>query len=359
MVTRIVEMINRASFMTNSFDANVLAAKFGEQFEAHVSLARYTSARIGGLADGLLTANSVADLDLMARFLWEQEIPFIVLGGGSNVLVSDAGMRGLVLLNKARQVVFKQENDPPTVQAASGSNFGVIARQAAKRGLSGLEWASGIPGTIGGAIVGNAGAHGGDIAGNLLMAEILHREMEDKRSKNGNPPSMVVRREEWQAEKFDFAYRSSLIKREQYGTKRIGGTDQMGRSDKKQPDFIILTALLRLAHSTKEVVEARIEKFVSQRQQTQPPGASMGSMFKNPEGDFAGRLIDQAGLKGTRIGDAAISSLHANFFINYGNASARDVWELINLARTVVSNKFGIDLELEIELVGSWEAELN
>jgi UDP-N-acetylmuramate dehydrogenase len=352
-------MINRASFMTNSLDANVLAAKFGEQFETNVSLARYTSARIGGSADGLLTANSVTDLDLMARFLWEQEIPFIVLGGGSNVLVSDAGMRGLVLLNKARQVVFDQENDPPTVRAASGSNFGVIARQAAKRGLSGLEWASGIPGTIGGAIVGNAGAHGGDVAGDLLMAEILHREMEDKRSKNGNPPSMVIRREEWQAEKFDFACRSSLIKREQYGTKRIGGTDQMGRSEKKQPDFIILTALLRLAHSTKEVVEARIENFVSRRQMTQPPGASMGSMFKNPEGDFAGRLIDQAGLKGTRIGDAAISSLHANFFINYGNASARDVWELINLARTVVSNKFGIDLELEIELVGSWEVENN
>ena len=96
--------------MTNSLDANVLAAKFGEQFETNVSLARYTSARIGGSADGLLTANSVTDLDLMARFLWEQEIPFIVLGGGSNVLVSDAGMRGLVLLNKARQVVFDQDN---------------------------------------------------------------------------------------------------------------------------------------------------------------------------------------------------------------------------------------------------------
>jgi UDP-N-acetylmuramate dehydrogenase len=359
MGSQIVDMTNREKYMANPFDAELLGAKFGGQFVTDVSLARFTSARIGGLADGLLTANSVDDLDLMVRYLWDQEIPFMILGGGSNVLVSDAGVRGLVLLNKARQVVFDQENDPPTVWAASGSNLGVVARQAAGYGLSGLEWASGIPGTIGGAIVGNAGAHGGDVAGNLLMAEILHREMEDKRSKNGNPPTVEIKREEWPADEFEFAYRSSLIKREKYGSLRIGDRGSLGRSEKKQPDSIILAALLRLTHSTKEEVEARIEKLVSQRQQSQPPGASMGSMFKNPEGDFAGRLIDQAGLKGTQVGDAAISSLHANFFINYGDASARDVWELINLARTVVASKFGVDLELEIELIGSWDVELN
>jgi UDP-N-acetylmuramate dehydrogenase len=345
--------------MSKLFDAKLLDAKFGEHFDTNVSLARYTSARIGGLADGLLTANSVDELDTMVRYLWKEEIPFVILGGGSNVLVSDAGVRSLVLLNKARQVIFDVKNDPPTVWAASGSNFGVIARQAAKHGLTGLEWASGIPGTVGGAIVGNAGAHGGDISGNLLMAEILHREIEDKRSRNGNPPLKMIRREDWPVENFDFHYRSSLIKREHIRTMRTGGMDQLGWSDINQPKTIILAALLRLTQSTKEVVEAGIEKLVSQRQLTQPPGASMGSMFKNPEGDFAGRLIEQAGLKGTRVGDAAISSLHANFFINYGNASARDVWELINLARTLVSSKFGIDLELEIELIGSWDLERN
>lgn len=345
--------------MANSFDAELLGHKFGGQFETNVSIARFTSARIGGLADGLLTANSVEDLEIMARYLWEQEIPFVILGGGSNVLVSDEGVRGIVLLNKARQVVFNEENDPPTVWASSGSNFGVVARQAARRGLSGLEWASGIPGTIGGAIAGNAGAHGGDVAGNLVMAKILHREMEDKRSKNGNPPALVIKREEWSADMFEFAYRLSLIKKEKLGSLRIGSKGSPGWLEEKQPDTIILAALLRLAHSTKEQVEATIEKFVSQRQETQPPGASMGSMFKNPEGDFAGRLIDQAGLKGTRVGQAAISSLHANFFINYGNATARDVWELINLVRSVVATKFGIDLELEIELIGSWDVEQN
>lgn len=352
-------MINRERSGIEMFDAESLKGKFGEQFDTNVSIARYTSARIGGLADGLLTANSVEDLEIMVRTLWDHEIPFIILGGGSNVLVSDAGVRGIVLLNKARQVVFDQENEPPTVWAASGSNFGVIARQAAQLGLSGLEWASGIPGTLGGAIVGNAGAHGGDVAGNLLMAEILHREIEDKGSRNGNPPSMVIKREEWRKEKFDFTYRSSRIKRRQFETMRSGAKDPSGRLDKKLPDSIVLAALLRLAHSTKDAVEAKIEKLVSKRHQTQPPGSSMGSMFKNPEGDFAGRLIDQAGLRGTRVGDAAISSLHANFFINYGNASARDVWELIKLAQSVVSKKFGIDLELEIQLVGTWEVNQN
>lgn len=359
MGSQLIEMTNRERYMANPFDAEMLSAKFGGQFETNVSLARFTSARIGGLADGLLTANSVDDLELMTRYLWDHEISFIILGGGSNVLVSDAGVRGLVLLNKARQVVFNPENDPPTVWAASGSNLGVVARQAANHGLSGLEWASGIPGTVGGAIVGNAGAHGGDMAENLLVAEILHREREDKRSKNGNPPAVVIKRDEWPAAEFNFAYRSSLIKQEKFGSLRIGGKGTSGRSEKKQPDSIILAALLRLAHSSKVEVEASIERFVAQRQQTQPPGASMGSMFKNPEGDFAGRLIDQAGLKGTQIGNAAISSLHANFFINYGNASARDVWELINLAKSVVANKFGVDLELEIELIGSWEVEPN
>lgn len=350
-----VDSGTRVAFMSYPFDANAMRNKFGDQFNTNVSIARYTSARIGGLADGLLTAESIDDLVSMVSYLWEEEIPFVLLGGGSNVLVSDAGVKGLVLLNKARQVMFDVESEPPTVWAASGSNFGVISRQAASRGLTGLEWASGIPGTIGGAIVGNAGAHSGEISGNLLLAEILHREIEDKRSKNGNPPRRVVRREDWPADQFKFSYRSSCIKEKMAGAIDVEEVDFPGRSDIKQPEVIVLAALLRLAQSTKQLVEARLDELVAQRRLTQPSGASMGSMFKNPEGDYAGRLIEQAGLKGTRVGDAAISSLHANFFINYGNASATDVWDLINLSRSVVSSKFGVNLELEIELIGLWD----
>jgi UDP-N-acetylmuramate dehydrogenase len=347
----------REVIMSYPYDADALRERFGDQFDSNVPIARYTSARIGGLADGMLTAETIADLVSMVSLLWEEEIPFLVLGGGSNVLVSDSGVRDLVLLNKAREVNFDVKSKPPTVWAASGSNFGVVARQAASRGLSGLEWASGIPGTIGGAIVGNAGAHGGDIAGNLLLAEILHREIEDKVSDNGHPPSKVIRREEWLVDQFEFNYRSSRLKQKNRGEFDAEKAGIQGRLEIKQPEFIVLAALLQLSHSTKEAVEAQIDQIAAQRRLTQPLGASMGSMFKNPEGDYAGRLIEQAGLKGTRVGDAAISTLHGNFFINYGNASAADVWDLINIAKSVVANKFGVSLELEIELIGEWSVE--
>ena len=343
--------------MTNPFDASLLAERFGEQFSTNVSLARYTSARIGGPADGLLIADSIDDLVEMASFLWVQDMPFLVLGGGSNVLVSDSGLRGVVLLNKARQVKFDDNNDPPTVWAASGTNLGVVSRQAAAHGLSGLEWAAGVPGTIGGAVVGNAGAQEGDMAGNLILAEILHREIEDKRPNNGNSPKTVIHREEWLVDRFEFSYRSSVIKQGETGMRPLIGPDFTGRSVITQPEILVLAVLLRLVRSTEEAVEARMDELAANRRLTQPPGASMGSMFKNPSGDYAGRLIEAAGLKGTRVGDAAISSVHANFFINYGNASAAYVWDLISLARSVVANKFGTNLELEIELIGSWEVE--
>ena len=350
---------NQVINMTYPFEGSLLKERFGEQFSTNVSLARYTSARIGGPADGLLIAESVEDLVEILNYLWVQDIPFLVLGGGSNVLVSDAGVRGVVLLNKARKVEFDDNNYPPTVWAASGTNLGVVSRQSAAHGLTGLEWAAGIPGSIGGAVVGNAGAHDGDIAGNLILAEILHREIEDKKPNNGNSPQMVIHREEWSVDRFEFSYRSSVIKQGGTGRRHPNGPGFTGRSVIYQPEIIVLAVLLRLARSTEEAVEARIEELTANRRLTQPPGASMGSMFKNPSGDHAGRLIEAAGLKGTRVGDAAISSLHANFFINYGNASAADVWDLISLARSVVANKFGTNLELEIELIGSWEIEQN
>ncbi len=343
--------------MLKSIGAEKLKEKFGEQFKTNISIAPYTSARIGGLADGMLVANSLDELISMSTYLWEEELPFIVLGGGSNVLVSDAGIRGLVLLNKSRQVIFEGDRDPPTVWTASGTNFGKLARQAAQLGFSGLEWAAGIPGTVGGAVFGNAGAHGGDVAGNLLVAEILHRDIEDNRSENGNSPVMTIRREEWTVEQLKFSYRSSLIKEEITTGMGGGEGERMGWLEQNQPAVIILAALMRLAHSNREDVEALIDEYTAYRRKTQPPGASMGSMFKNPPGDYAGRLIEEAGLKGIRVGDASISSLHGNFFINYGSATASDVWELINLAKNIVSNKFGIEMELEIQLVGEWQVE--
>jgi UDP-N-acetylmuramate dehydrogenase len=294
---------------------------FGERLLCDTAISRYTAARIGGLADYLLVVESVDQLADTALKLYDLSLPFLVLGGGSNILVADSGIREVVVVNRAKEVRFSQPPAFPAVWAASGANFGAIARQAAARGFSGLEWATGIPGTVGGAVFGNAGAHGGDVAASISMAEILHP--------NGS-------RREWASEELAFQYRSSILKRDRL-------------------DAVVLSARFFLEHSSPKVVKRTVDVFTKQRQLTQPPGASMGSMFKNPPGDYAGRLIEAAGLKGTRVGDAQISELHANFFINLGEATATDVYSLIRVARQTVSEKFGLTLELEIELIGGWD----
>lgn len=298
-----------------------LLSTFGDQVQRYVSLGRYTAARIGGAADWLMEVESADQLAETIVNLWELDIPFFIFGGGSNVLISDSGLREVVILNRARHIQFNTESSPPSIWAESGANFGLIARQCARRGLSGLEWAAGVPGTVGGAVFGNAGAHDGDLAHSLQMAEILHRTEKE------------FRRESWSVEHFEFEYRSSVLKR-------------------KQMDVVILTAQFNVVPGDSDVIQAQIDEYSVYRQNTQPPGASMGSIFKNPPGDYAGRLIEAAGLKGTRIGGAEISSVHANFFINHEGAIAADVIKLIMLAQSTVEEKFGIELELEIELIG-------
>lgn len=316
---------------SSPLDLMQLQIIFGDRLKERVPLARYTAARVGGLADVLISANSKDDLLDIVRRLWNYDVPYLIIGGGSNVLVSDAGIREVVIYNRARQVRFDEAGQDPTVWAESGANFGLIARQAASRGFSGLEWAAGIPGTIGGAVVGNAGAHGNDVAGSLVVAEILHQsQVYDDNQEETN--ALV---EYWDVNQFKFGYRTSILKR------------QIG-------DLVVLSAVLKLKRSTKDEVQKKLKDFVAFRQRTQPAGASMGSMFKNPSGDYAGRLIEAASLKGTRMGDAEISPRHANFFINHGEATASDIKKLIDLVRSEVALRFGIELELEIELVGEW-----
>jgi UDP-N-acetylmuramate dehydrogenase len=305
---------------------------FGERFQENVSLARYTAARVGGPAEVLLVVDSAAQLAEAALLLWRLELPFVVLGGGSNVLVSDSGVRGIVVLNRAKVVQFNLQTDQPYVLAESGANLGLVARQAAARGLAGLEWCAGIPGTVGGAVIGNAGAHGGDMSGSLRVAEILHLSC---LARSGSWEEL---KERWKVEKLDYSYRTSTLKH------------QKGQA-------VVLAAELNLENLQAEQaseLQAKMDAFQAYRRRTQPPGASMGSMFKNPPDDYAGRLIEAAGLKGTRSGDAEISTLHANFFVNHGSAAAADIFKLLRLARQNVSEKLGIDLELEIELLGEW-----
>jgi UDP-N-acetylmuramate dehydrogenase len=240
------------------------------------------------------------------------------LGGGSNILVSDKGVRGVVVLNRAKEVRF-EDGDQPTVWCEAGVVFSNLANRCASKGFSSLEWAATVPGTVGGAVFGNAGAFDGDMSANLIWADVL--------TKNG--------REKLSVEQMEYGYRTSVLKRGEIKA-------------------IVLSALLRLKNSTKEEVSAKINQFSERRKATQPPGASMGSMFKNPAGDHAGRLIEAAGLKGTRIGNVEISTKHGNFFINHGETKAEDVRALIQVAQKTVSEKFGVQLELEVELVGEW-----
>ncbi len=303
---------------------DVLRLHFGDAVQENVFLAPYTSARIGGPADVLVTVKSADEFADVMKVIWEHEMLYTILGGGSNVLVSDKGVRGVVVLDRAKEALF-ENGDQPTVWCEAGVIFSNLANRCASKGLAGLEWAATVPGTVGGAVYGNAGAFGGELSENLIWAEVL--------TKNG--------REKFSVEQMEYGYRTSILR-------------TAPRGKRNEIKAIVLSAMLRLKNSSKEEVSAKIEEFSERRKTTQPPGASMGSMFKNPEGDHAGRLIEAAGLKGTRIGNAEISTKHGNFFINHSETKAEDVRALILLTQETVFKKFGVNLELEVELIGDW-----
>lgn len=281
-------------------------------------LAPHTVWRIGGPADLLVVARSVEALRQAVGLAWEHQVPCRVLGGGSNVLVGDAGVRGLVVLNRARAIDIKGT----CVKTESGAMLATVARQCVSRGLAGLEWAAGIPGTLGGAVSGNAGAWGSDIASKLVRASVLE---------HGGVVSV------WPAERFEFGYRASKLKRE------AAAGQQM---------VVVLAIELGLQVGERAALEAHMADLAARRKASQPRGASCGSVFKNPPGDYAGRLIDAAGLKGRQVGGAQISPHHANFIVNVGQARAHDVQALIELAQETVQARFGVELELEIETLG-------
>lgn len=294
---------------------------FGSRLQQNVRMAHYTTSRVGGEVTGLLPINTLDEMRQAANELWAMDMPFHVLGSGSNVLVSDKGYQGVMLLNHCHNVKIKSDAADPYVYAESGANMGAMARQAALRGLSGLEWAGPVPGTVGGAVYGNAGAHGSDVSKSLRFVSVLFKEGGEQ---------------ELDPEGMGYKYRSSRLKRE-----RIPA--------------VILAATFNAQVSTREEAWGRLGENLAYRQGTQPPGNSTGSTFRNPPGDHAGRLIEAAGLKGTRIGGAEFSTMHANFIVNDGHATAQDYYSLISLAKREVKEQFGVDLRLEIELLGEFD----
>ncbi len=306
-----------------------LEKRFGAALRRDEPLARYTAARLGGPADALIVAKTLRDLLAAVSCAWELNLPYRILGGGANVLISDAGFRGLVIVNRVGLVTFGKDG---LVRAESGANLGALARRCIRRGLAGLEWAVNIPGTVGGAVINNAGAHGGDMAHSLRDVTLYFP------GQTSPPHPLSVHREEvvkevWSVERMRYAYRASALK-------------GSGRR------FVVADAALMLTPGADPAaLQAKADEYIAHRKRTQPPGASLGSMFKNPPGDYAGRLIEAAGLKGRQIGGVQISPVHANFFVNTGGGAATDYLALIRLAQETVQAQFGVELELEIELV--------
>jgi UDP-N-acetylmuramate dehydrogenase len=292
--------------------------KFGNHCQINSPLGKYTTANVGGNALATITVLNRNELIETANYCWENNFSFKIFGSGSNILVSDTGFEGVVILNQAKQINIDSAKNPAKIYAESGANLGLVARKAGLAGIGGLEWAATIPGTVGGAVYGNAGAHQSDISNNLFLAEILQQDSE---------PVF------WNTDQMEYSYRSSVLK-------------------KIQKNVVILSATFKGYQESSELIQKRMQTFIEYRKNTQPPGASLGSMFKNPEGDYAGRLIEAAGLKGTTIGGVKVSSIHANFFVNTDNATANDYWKLIQLVQKTVFDKFEINLELEIEPIG-------
>jgi UDP-N-acetylmuramate dehydrogenase len=298
----------------------VLVAAFGPRARLAEPLARHTSFRIGGPADLLVHVSTVAELALVVRTATAHALPCTVLGGGSNVLVGDGGIPGVVvkLTGVFRRVAWEANGDVVVARAGAAVQLGRLARAAAARGLAGLEYAEGIPGTVGGALVMNAGAYGGEIAAVVSAVEGV-----DAR---GAARTLA-------GDALAFAYRRAAL----------------------PAGFVVTAVHLRLRREVPAVVAARMAAARAQRLASQPQGRpNSGSMFKNPPGDYAGRLVEAAGMKGARVGRARISEKHANFIVNEGGALAADVKALMDTAQRGVWERSGVWLEPEVRLIGRW-----
>jgi UDP-N-acetylmuramate dehydrogenase len=283
-------------------------------------LAPHTSLKVGGPAELFVTLRRTEEAAAVLGWAREQQFGCRWIGGGSNLLVADAGMAGLAARFLGDEIEPPDEESRLVISGA-GRSFPYLARALARAGWSGLEWAANVPGTVGGAVVNNAGAFGSSVAETLEWAEIVAGEGQLERLP---------------AEKLGYAYRTSRLKRGEL-----------------QP-ALVARAAFRVWPASPGQAVARVREYQLQRTATQPRQLSAGSVFANPPGDHAGRLIEAAGLKGRRLGGAQISEQHANFIVNLGDATADDVYQLARLVQQEVWGQHGCWLSPEIELLGSW-----
>lgn len=278
---------------------------------------KHTTFRLGGPADYFLCPRDAGQVAGILHICREEGLPWFVLGNGSNLLVSDAGYRGVVIQ------IYKNMNqvwiDGEKITAQAGALLSAVSKKAMEAGLSGIEFASGIPGTLGGAAVMNAGAYGGEMKDVLETVKILTPE--------GEVRTLL-------AEELELGYRTSII---------------------KEKGYLVLEAVMKLSQGDQEAIRARMEELKVQRVSKQPlEYPSAGSTFKRPEGYFAGKLIQDSGLRGYRVGGAQVSEKHCGFVINTGEASAADVACLIRDVQKQVYEKFGVKLETEVKYLGEF-----
>ena len=298
---------------------DALAAERGIALEADVPLAPLTTLRVGGPADRLAAPATIDELVDLLRLASDADVPVLMLGKGSDIVVADAGVRGLVLRTRADGVTI----DGTTIRAEAGASMTALAKRCARDGLAGFDWAISIPGSFGGAVWANAGAHGGEMSQVLREAEVLDPDDGERRT--------------IAAADCAFSYRDSRFKR---------GSE------------VVLGGTIELEPGDPGAVTALVDGHQAHRRATQPlADQNAGSVFRNPPDDHAGRLIEAAGLKGHRIGTAEVSTLHANFIVtDRGSGRASDVRALGDHVRGAVADRFGVELRYEIEFVGAWDA---
>lgn len=280
-------------------------------------MAKHTTFRVGGAADMFIRIQSIEQLTQLAAYFEQLHQPYLIIGNGSNLLVSDRGYRGVVLQIGDGMSSVTVDGELMRVQA--GALLSNAAAQAAQHSLSGLEFAAGIPGSVGGAVVMNAGAYDGEMSQIIENVTVL----------NEQGGQMVLDRDT-----MEFGYRTSII---------------------RNRPFIVLEALLHLRKGDAGEIRAKMDDLNARRRAKQPlEFASAGSTFKRPEGYFAGKLIMDAGLRGYRIGGAQVSEKHCGFIINVGNASAQDIYELIEEVQEKVKERFHVELEPEVIRIGDF-----
>jgi UDP-N-acetylmuramate dehydrogenase len=319
---------------------------FGARLRPNEPLTRHGTFGVGGPADAWVTVAREAELSRLVELAAARAWPLMLVGNGTNVLFGDAGARGIVArLALADWRLEDVDAERVRLVAGGGVNVPKLVNDLAERGLAGLEWGAGVPGTIGGGIVSNAGAHGACIADTLESARVLF---------SPRSPDAHATIRELPANALDLAYRRSRFRREREIAFDAGGRPIPAPRALLEPPEMIVGGTFLLRHDDPARVRERVLAYRQHRKETQPPQPSAGSVFKNPPGDYSGRLIEAAGLKGTVIGRAQISPRHANFIVNLGGATAADIVALIALARTTVRERFGVALELEVELRGDW-----